>query len=189
MSSLREGDIGAVHQESQSTPRLSNGNSNPAGADHFRDIFWDYFEPLAIGLDRAVRAEGVSILGELIEAYPPTEQEGVPLGSHVIENVAGRYIVRLRLENDVADIPTFLLESLVAVTTLPRSAMTSSSRHLRRPAGRSAIPSTTWRTRSCGWRDSVFSGPMVPSNTRCMRIRRRRFGCSKCSSPRTISVR
>lgn len=83
--------------------------------DAYRELFREYFEPFADGLDRFAREEGWSVLAEFVEAYHPRTAETFPHVSPVIENAVGRFVIRTRLEDGVAAIPGEALAYLRAI--------------------------------------------------------------------------
>jgi hypothetical protein len=83
-------------------------------ADAYRDLFWEYFEPFADGLDRFAVAEGWPVLAEFVEAYDP-DGGTFPHVSAVIENAVGRFVIRTRLEGGVEAIPADALAYLRSV--------------------------------------------------------------------------
>ena len=78
-------------------------------------IWWEYYEPLADGLDAAAQANGWDILTEFVDAYDPREQDSLPEVTHVVANAVGRSIVRTRLSEGVDAIPAEALAYLGAI--------------------------------------------------------------------------
>jgi len=80
-----------------------------------RDLFWDYFEPLATHLDAVVKTEGWSALADLIETYDAQDDDGDPAPTPVIGNAIGRYLIRTRLADGVDNFPAEGLDYLFAL--------------------------------------------------------------------------
>jgi hypothetical protein len=87
--------------------------SGRAGAHH--DILFAYYEPLADALDAAAQANGWDVLVEFVDAYDPHEQDSLPEIAHVIANAVGRSLVRTRLSEGVASVPSETLAYLGAI--------------------------------------------------------------------------
>lgn len=77
-----------------------------------RGLFWMYYEPLVTSLDTVVKAEGWSVLTELIDAYDPRTESPPPGLNSVIANVVGRYVIRVRVSDGVESIPVQALKYL-----------------------------------------------------------------------------
>lgn len=91
--------------------------------DRYRDVFWEYYVPLANHLDRYARAEEWTVLGDIVEAYDPRYSDEVPLASPVVENAVGRYVIRTRLAEGVSTISTAALDYIrVVVRNAPEYA-------------------------------------------------------------------
>lgn len=84
------------------------------GPNH--EIWWEYYKPLADGLDAAAQANGWDVLTEFMDAYDPREQDSLPEVTHVVANAVGRSIVRMRLCDGVDAIPA---EALAYLGTIP----------------------------------------------------------------------
>lgn len=116
------GDVSALHRavatyEAELATAIDRGDGGTA----YRELFWDYYEPLADGLDAAATERGWSVLAEFVDAYDPETDEDVPLCSPVVENAVGRFVVRSRLTEGVEAIPTAALAYLLAI---PRNTET-----------------------------------------------------------------
>lgn len=94
---------------------LSAALSGDEKGDTYRDVFWQYFEPVSNGLDEATRSEGWSLLGDMVAAYDPTEGDAIPMATPAVANAVGRHVIRTRLTDDVEAIPVAALEYLDGV--------------------------------------------------------------------------
>jgi hypothetical protein len=111
-----EGDVGSLHAAVATFEREMDAALDADDPDRYRELFWDYYEPLAHGLDAAARDEGWPLLAEFVEAYDPrVEGDDVPLASPVVANAAGRYVVRTRLAEGVEAVEADALSYLRAV--------------------------------------------------------------------------
>jgi hypothetical protein len=111
-----DGDVGSLHAAVATFEREMDAALDADDPDRYRELFWDYYEPLAHGLDAAARDEGWPLLAEFVEAYDPrVEGEDVPLASPVVANAAGRYVVRTRLAGGVEAVEVDALSYLRAV--------------------------------------------------------------------------
>ena len=113
-----DGDLSVLYQAVAEYERVlaeaptDDGVGSP-GPDHA--IRWEYYEPLADGLDTAAQENGWDILTEFVDAYDPREQDSLPEVTHVVANAVGRSIVRTRLSEGVDAIPTETLAYLGAI--------------------------------------------------------------------------
>ena len=89
---------------------------NDDGGETFRDVYWSYYEPTIIALDKAVQRGGWKLVVRVADAYDPATDEEVPLIAPVIENVIGRNLIRTRLQDGVGEIPAEPLAYLETVT-------------------------------------------------------------------------
>lgn len=94
---------------------LSAALEEDQSGDAYRDVFWPYYERISDTLDEATRANGWTLLDQVIEAYDPTADDRLPLVTPAIANAVGRYIIRTRLTDGVDSIPAAALEYLDAV--------------------------------------------------------------------------
>ncbi|MFB6244296.1 MAG: hypothetical protein ABEH80_09360 [Halobaculum sp.] len=78
-------------------------------SETFRALLWTFYEPVAEILDETARREGWSFLAEIVATYP---RETEPHCSVAIENAVSRHVVRTRLRDGVASIPTDALDYL-----------------------------------------------------------------------------
>jgi hypothetical protein len=79
-------------------------------SDRYRGIRIRYRDRLVDELDEAKRTEGWGFLEEFLEAYPPDPEDGFSHVTTILQNVAGRGLIRTRLEDGVAAIPVDALE-------------------------------------------------------------------------------
>lgn len=79
------------------------------------ELFREYYKPLATRLDGVVRVEGWSVLADLMDAYDPEGDADDSPASPIIGTAIGRYLVRTRLNDDVATLPTDGLDYLFAL--------------------------------------------------------------------------
>ena len=168
-----QGDPAAVrHAITEYETALQSAVETDSSGEMYREIFWDYYEPLAEALDGVVQAEGWPFLAEMIEAFDPGEREDVPFANAVIENVVGRFLIRTRLTDGVEAIPPDAVAYLN--TILHRTAGDIARARNRSPmAGGSVIRSTLCQSR---WpRQSTTTGsggkrssnmPSTPTSTR-----------------------
>lgn len=113
---LGDGDFDALHRALATySGSLERALEEQSDGGTYRDIFWEYYEPLANGLDAATRAEGWQFLEEFVDAYHPSTSEGVPLGSPAIENAVGRHVIRTRYVDGVESVPVDALEYLTSI--------------------------------------------------------------------------
>jgi hypothetical protein len=100
---------------------LANWNTSIENAleksgDHFRDVFWEYFEETVELIDAAAVEDEPdwAFLQDCADAYPPA------VGDHhctvVIANVLGRCIIRTRVRHDVDVMPAWALDYLGQIT-------------------------------------------------------------------------
>lgn len=116
---VEQGDIGILYQAvADFSTALETARDTDETGETFRDLFWEYYEPLANGLDKAARREGWPFLADLIAAYDPRPEEEVPLSSPVIENAVGRFLVRTRLTDGVDAIPVEAINYLRVIPDL-----------------------------------------------------------------------
>lgn len=78
----------------------------------YRGLFWAFYEPAAEAIDEIAQREGWPFLAELVDAYPRESSEEEPFVSPVIINAVGRYVIRTRLRDGVAEIPVEALSYL-----------------------------------------------------------------------------
>jgi len=90
-------------------------SAHEESGDQYREVFWEYYEPLADAVDRYTRADGWTVLQEFVEAYHPQRNEELPFAIPVIENAVGRHIIRTRLTQPVRYIPEEALSFLRSV--------------------------------------------------------------------------
>jgi hypothetical protein len=113
---VSDGDSDAVHGAVATyESALASALDVDDRGDTYRDVFWPYYEQVGDALDEATRAEGWGVLADVIDAYDPTEGDGIPLASPAIENAVGRHVIRTRLTHGVERIPAAELEYLDAV--------------------------------------------------------------------------
>lgn len=91
---------------------LSRALTEDDGGETFRDVFWAYYEPVSNALDRTTRSEGWTLLGDVVEAYDPVQEDEIALATPAIANAVGRYVIRTRLTESVDAIPVASLEYL-----------------------------------------------------------------------------
>lgn len=106
-------DVSAIHNATATfESALSSALNEDQSGDTYRDVFWAYYERVSTGLDEATRSGGWELLGDVVNAYDPTEEGTIPLVTPVIANAVGRYLIRTRLTEDVEAIPVAALEYL-----------------------------------------------------------------------------
>ena len=66
-------------------------------------------------MDKAVQAQGWSLLEDIISAYHPDTSDGFPHVTTTIQNVASRQMIRTRLTDDVDAIPVFVLDYFASI--------------------------------------------------------------------------
>lgn len=80
-------------------------SAHEESGDRYREVFWEYYEPLADALDQYTRAEGWTVLQDFVDAYHPEVSDELPFAIPVIANAVGRFIIRTRLTQSPRFIP------------------------------------------------------------------------------------
>jgi hypothetical protein len=83
--------------------------------DQYREVFWEYYEPLADAIDRYTRADGWTVLQDFVEAYYPQASGELPFVIPIVENAVGRFVIQTRLTQPVRYIPEEALSFLRSV--------------------------------------------------------------------------
>ncbi|MFB6201404.1 MAG: hypothetical protein ABEI98_05275 [Halorhabdus sp.] len=94
-------------------------SAHEKSGDRYREVFWEYYEPLADALDRYTRADGWTVLQDFVDAYHPQASDELPFAIPVIENAVGRLIIRTRLVQPAHYIPE---EALSFLRSIPLNA-------------------------------------------------------------------
>jgi len=115
---VEDGDLDALYG-ALATFESAQEAASGADPETYREVFWEYYEPFADGLDRFAREEGWTALAEFVEAYDPRTAEEFPHVSAVIENAVGRFVIRARIEDGVEAIPA---EALAYLRSIPGTA-------------------------------------------------------------------
>lgn len=76
----------------------------------YRDILRTFREPLITALDDATQEEGWQFMEEIIRTYDPSDPNGISNVTPILENVAGRYLIRTRLTEGVDGISVSALD-------------------------------------------------------------------------------
>lgn len=112
---LNKGTYDAVYQ-AVATYESVLGNAHEDGeTDRYRDLSRTHREPLIEGVDRAVQAEGWTLLEDLIAAYHPDTSDDFPHMTTTLQNVASRHMIRARLTDSVNAIPVSVLEYFASI--------------------------------------------------------------------------
>jgi len=118
VSDATEGDVPSLYRaiaEYETVLEDAPKSDEPGAADAYYDVLFEYYEPLADGLDVAARANGWDVLVEFVDAYDPREGDRLPDVSHVIANAVGRSLARTRLSEGVESVPPDALAYLGAI--------------------------------------------------------------------------
>lgn len=84
--------------------------------DTYRDVYWAYYEPTAEALDAVARKEGWPLLLDIASAYDPRDEGEVPIVGDPVTNVIARGVIRTRLTDGIAAVPT---EALAYLKSIP----------------------------------------------------------------------
>ncbi len=114
LARVSAGETDAVH-EGVAAFEAALASAHEEGGETYRDVFWPYYEQVSNALDAATRSGGWELLADVLAAYDPTLDEGVPRVTPAVANAVGRYLIRTRLTDDVAAIEPAALEYLDAV--------------------------------------------------------------------------
>lgn len=116
MDEIDGGEFGTLHEAIAAyRTMLESALESDGSPDAYRNVLWEYYEPLVNGLDRAVKAKGWPFLQEFVADHHPSTAGEMPLVSPAIENAVGRYVIRTRCTDGVASIPAEALDYLDAV--------------------------------------------------------------------------
>lgn len=85
------------------------------GGDTYRDVYWAYYEPTAEALNTVARDQGWSFLLDVASAYDPRDDGEIPIVGDPVTNVIARGVIRTRLTDDIANVPTAALEFLESI--------------------------------------------------------------------------
>lgn len=114
----KDGDLPVLYRavaEYETALADASASDEPRSADAHHEILFEYYEPLAEGLDAAAQANGWDMLVEFVDAYSPREQDRLPEVAHVIANAVGRNLVRTRLSEGIESVPPDALAYLGAI--------------------------------------------------------------------------
>lgn len=131
LAQAQAGEPAATHQLLAYYERHLADEWNREDDDCYGGFHQRYYEPATAAIDAVVQAAGWPFLADLLEAYWPEVAidlqqyvavpeaggeaaywEDYPHVSHVLTNVTGRYVIRTRLTEGVAAIPSTALDYL-----------------------------------------------------------------------------
>ena len=112
---LNDGDYGAVHQALATYESVLGSAHDEGDTDRYRELSRAHRESLIEGVDKAVQAEGWSLLEDVIEAYHPDTSDEFPHVTTTVQNVASRQMIRTRVAENADDIPVAVLEYFASI--------------------------------------------------------------------------